>query len=76
MRLYVRGKRTIQKEKKKGHGHTVPLKLFREWLVVQEDPRVVELVVEPFLHFAHHPQGAVDLPAVCQHEERRIFTVG
>ena len=45
-------------------------------LVVQEDPRVVELAIEPFLYFAHHTQGALDLPAVCQHEERRIFTVG
>ena len=54
----------------------VPLKLVREWLVVQEDPRVVELAIEPILHLAHHTQGTVHLPAVCQHEERRIFTVG
>ena len=54
----------------------VPLKLVREWLVIQEDPRVVELAIEPVLHLAHHTQGTVHLPAVCQHEERRIFTVG
>ena len=30
----------------RGPGHNVPLKLFREWLIVQEDPRVVELVVD------------------------------
>lgn len=51
-----------------------PLKLLREWPIVQEDPRVVKLVIEPFLHLAHDTQGGIHLPVACEHEERRIFT--
>ena len=59
-----------------GIGMFAQLKLLREWSIVQEDPWVVKLVVEPFLHLAHDTQGAIHLSVAREHEERRIFTSG
>ena len=53
-----------------------PLKLLREWSIVQENPGVVKLAVKPVLHLAHDPQGVVYLPVAREHEERRVFTSG
>ena len=53
-----------------------PLKLLREWPIVQEDPGVVKLAVEPVLHLTHDTQGVIYLPVAREHEERRIFTFG
>jgi hypothetical protein len=63
------------KKEERGRAHA-PLKLLLEWLIIQEDPRVVVPVVELFLHFAHNTQGAIDLPVVREHDQRRIFTLG
>lgn len=51
-----------------------PLKLLREWPIVQEDPGVVKLAVKPVLHLAHDTQGVIYLPVAREHKERRIFT--
>jgi hypothetical protein len=49
--------------------------LFREWHVVEEDPGVVVLVIEPVLELTHGLHGAlyVRLGIGCEHEECCIF---
>ena len=51
-----------------------PLKLFREWLVVEEDPWVFVFAIKPLLQLSHDTQGAIHLPVVREHDERRILT--
>lgn len=67
------------KRSESGHSETqtrlsAPFKLFREWLVVEEDPWVFMFVIEPLLQLSHDAQGAIHLPVCCEHNERRIFT--
>jgi hypothetical protein len=52
---------------------SAPLKLLREWLVIEEDPWVFIFAVEPLLELFHDTQGAIHLPVIREHEERRIF---
>jgi hypothetical protein len=52
-----------------------PHKLVRKRLLVQEDPWVTVLVIEPILHLAHGPHGVIDVRVACEHEERRVGEV-
>ena len=67
------------KRSESGHSETqtrlsAPLKLFREWLVVEEDPWIFVFAIEPLLQLSHDTQGAIHLPVGREHDERRIFT--
>jgi hypothetical protein len=52
---------------------STPLKLLREWLVIEEGPWVFVFAVEPLLDLFHDTQGVIHLPVIREHEERRIF---
>lgn len=48
------------------------LELVREWLLVEERPRVLELAVELVLELAHAADRAVDVAVPREHENRRV----
>lgn len=58
-----------RKRVKGGYGQ---LKVDRERLLIQEDPRIMVLVVEPVLHLAYGAYGTIDVRIAREHEERRI----
>jgi hypothetical protein len=50
-------------------------KFNREGLIVQEDPRVLMVPVEPILHLTHGVHGILDVLVAREHDERRIFAL-
>ena len=44
-------------------------------MIVQEDPWVIVIPVEPILHRAHGVHGVLDVLVAREHDKRRIFAL-